>query len=149
MSHFIQLPPMWSLQLEVTHSLLLLCRWWRDEPHDPSAWLISDHYPISALLSGRWAFVLAFISIASCAASRPLTWLYIGMCEYLQRSGRGCPVFWSDALVLFWHFFLLHKEDDDGNQARKEGSVQWVTVRVSLDLFQMGLMGLRVLLCLS
>lgn len=122
MSHFIQLPPVWSLQREVSHSLLLLCRWWRDEPRDPSAWLISDHYPISALLSGCCAFVLAFISIASCTTSRLLTWLWnMGMCAS-QRSGRGCPIFWSEALVLFQRSFLLRetKTKKGSKQGRKE-----------------------------
>lgn len=103
-----------------------------EELHDPTAWLISDHYPISALHSGDCAFVLAFISIASCTTRRLLTWPWS---MRWKRSGRGCPAFWSNAVGVFLTFFFLLQQQKQrkGSEGREEGYVQWATARMSLE----------------
>lgn len=89
-----------------------------EELHDPTAWLISDHYPISALHSGYCAFVLAFISIASCTTRRLLTWLWS---MRWQGSGRGCPAFWSNAVGVFLTFFSPPRSKErEAREGRKD-----------------------------
>lgn len=74
--HFIQLAfSIRSPEREVSHSAPV--SEWRDEPHDPGAWLISDHYPVSAARRENQAFVLGFNCTARCSSSRLLTWLWI------------------------------------------------------------------------
>lgn len=118
---------MWRFQREVSHSLLFLCCWWRDELHDPGAWLISDHYPISAPLSGWCAFVLAFISIASYTTSR--LGRDCGAWECACRRGLAETVRFCDHARFFYFSVALFSVRSgwrgENEEGREEGNVQW------------------------
>lgn len=129
---------MWRFQREVSHSLLFLCCWWRDELHDPGAWLISDHYPISAPLSGWCAFVLAFISIASYTTSR--LWRDCGAWERACHRGLAETVRFCDHASFFYFSVALFSAGKMRKEGRKE-MFNGVTARVSLDSFQSGVSG--------
>lgn len=124
--HFIQLAfSISSPEWEVSHSGPV--SEWRDEPHDPGAWLISDHYPVSAAHRENQAFVLGFNCIASCSSSRLLTWLWNagnvchrGLAEAVRHSERT-PRSFSAANI-----FSMKSE-----WGRKEGRVRRKEVWVS------------------
>lgn len=97
----------------------------------PRAWLISHHYPISAPLSGFFAFCPLlychrYLNATSCL---------------LTADWRSC---WRTDGDCLWHpsphpFPIFHSNSTRGigNHGRKDTVyLQWVTARVSLDLFR-------------
>lgn len=116
----------------LTSSSCLLCgdfsgKWVIPSCFCAGAWLISDHYPISAPLSGWCAFVLAFISIASYTTSR--LWRDCGAWERACHRGLAETVRFCDHASFFYFSVALFSarsgQRGENEEGREEGNVQW------------------------